>query len=87
MVASATVSDLGLDLRKLPNLADLVAVRAAGGDTPEHAFVSAGPRDVEAVLSGGTWRVRDGRLMLRFDHVGPAARKLAERIRSELLDA
>lgn len=64
--------------------ADLVAVRVQGGETPEEAFVGCTAASVDSVMSGGTWRIRDGRTMFTSETMVAAARRVAQRVTAGL---
>jgi cytosine/adenosine deaminase-related metal-dependent hydrolase len=64
--------------------ADLVAVRTDVGTTPEEAFIAAGPADVSAVISGGSWRIRHGKPVMPANAVESAARVVTEKARRAL---
>jgi cytosine/adenosine deaminase-related metal-dependent hydrolase len=59
--------------------ADLVMVKTVVRTTPEEAFLAAGPGDVTAVISGGTWRLRYGKPVMPPDTIESAARNVNEK--------
>jgi cytosine/adenosine deaminase-related metal-dependent hydrolase len=53
--------------------ADVAIVRCGPAATPEEALLAACPADVEAVISGGHWRVRAGRPVFPTEKIESAA--------------
>ena len=65
--------------------ADLAVFAVAETDDPTAALVAHGGRDtIEAVMSGGVWRVREGRMLERDQAAASRAADAARRAREFL---
>ena len=66
-------------------LADVAVVRVGGTEDPEAAVLAKGGRGtIEAVMSAGLWRVREGRPALSSKPIEAAARRVTEKARAAL---